>query len=123
MRAIRDKMKYLRNTGVGKKRAVPAEPDAQPAAKRAKKEYKQYPQTSETLSIPAGEDETSYSRNQKLLLSEERKLNPNKHAVSVLMDRTFAFRRRDIVKQPCPIHDTLKLYPCLKRLDQVNMVL
>ena len=113
-------MTYLRNFGKPK-RVLPDSPDAVPAAKKPKKEFKQYPQTSEIISIPAGEDDTSNSRNQKILLSEERKSNPNKHTLSVLMDRTFAFRRIDIMKKPCHIYDTLKLYPSLKRLDQVQL--
>lgn len=112
-------MKYLRNSGKEKKKKR-EDSDTLPAAKKIKKEYTQYPKPSELLAIPAGEDETSCNRNRKLLLSEERKLNPCKRTVSVLMDRTFAFRRWDIEKKPCPISDTLKLYPCLKRLDQVS---
>lgn len=116
--ALGTKLTYLRNFGKPK-RVLPDSPEAVPAAKKPKKEFKQYPQTSEDISIPAGEDDTSNSRNQKLLLSEERKLHPNKHTVSVLMDRTFAFRRIDIMKKPCHLNETLKLYPSLKRLDQV----
>lgn len=93
--------------------------DEVPEAKRVRKQFVQYPAFKEP-SIPAGEDEHSYKRNQKLLLSEERKLNPNKQMVCVLMGRTFAFRRRDLLKNPYPITEVLKMYPSLRRIDQVH---
>lgn len=98
-------IKYLRNSGK-QKQANPigksSSTDLEPAAKKARKEFKQYPR-SKVLSVPAGEDEVSNARNRKLLLSEEKKLNPNKHTVNVLMDRTFVFRRLEITKNPSPI--------------------
>lgn len=83
-------MKYLRNSGKLKKNnPKPDISNAEPTPKRTNKEFKRYPHISTVPSIPAGEDGTSYQRNQKLLLSEEKKLNPNKNTVDVLMERTF----------------------------------
>ena len=111
-------MKYLRFYGKPKK-ACSDTSEEDPPPKKAKTEFKQYPQVSKVLSIPPGKDDTSNSRNQKLLISEEKKINPNKHTISVLMDRTFVFRRLDITNNPSPVKEVLKLYPSLGKLYQV----
>lgn len=113
-------MKYWRNYGKSKKVSSDVS-EMEPAPKKIKTEFKQYPQISHVLSVPPGEDDTSHSRNQKLLLSEQKKINPNKHTISVLMDRTFSFRRRDITNNPAPIKEVLKLWPSLGKLNQVSM--
>lgn len=66
-----------------------------------------------------GEDEASNNRNKKMLIMEEKKLNPCKRTIEVLMTRTFAFRRRDILSTPKALDEVLKEFPSLKRLDQV----
>ena len=116
--ALRDKMKYLRSFGKPKKVLDSEELDIEPPTKK-RKEFKQFPQTYAEPSIPAGEDEDSYRRNQKMLLSEERKINPNKKTISVLMDRTYAFRRHSMLGSPKPLKEVLKIYPSLRRLEQV----
>ena len=40
-----------------------------------------------------------------MLLMEEKKINPSTRTISVLMARTFAFRRREILKNPKPLKD------------------
>ena len=119
--ALKDKMKYLRNPGKHKKmaRQLPRLDD-QPKTKKSKKDYTQYPKFSHEPLVPPEEDESSNLRNQKMILDEEKRSNPNKRMVSVLMDRTFAFRRQDILKTSMPIMEVLKLYPSLKELDHVS---
>ena len=112
-------MKFLRSPSHKSKRESSTD-DGEPVAKRQRKQFVQFPAFKEP-SIPAGEDEHSYKRNQKMLLSQERKLNPDKHTVSVLMQRTFAFRRRDLLKNSYPITEVLKMYPSLMRIDQVHI--
>ena len=70
--------------------------------------------------IPPGEDEHSFKRNQKMLLSEEKKLNPNIQTIAVLMERTFAFRRREIMNSLLPIKEVLQRYPSLRKFEQVT---
>lgn len=115
-------MKYLRSAGKPKPRVknydIPEE-SSKPVAKKPRKEFKQFPQVFMDLTIPPGEDEASNSRNQKMLSLEEKKVHPNKSTISVLMDRTFAFRRQDIMKSVRPVKEILTTFPSLKRLEQV----
>lgn len=117
-------MKYLRNNGKikPKKEPVAGDLEDQPVPKRPKLEFKQvqFPLVHHPPSIPAGEDSSSNSRNQKLLIMEDKKINTNKHKISVLMVRTFAFRRADIMKNSQPIKDVLKVYPSLRRVNEVR---
>ena len=73
------------------------------------------------MSIPfyVGEDEFSNQRNQRLLIMEEKKAKPNHKVITSLMLRTFSFRRRDILDNEKPVSEILKMFPSLKRLDQV----
>ena len=119
--AIKDKIKYVRYSGKALKRERKESDDTEPSTSAPKKKFKQFPHLNSEPPVPPGEDDASYSRNQKLLLSQERKSNPNKQTISILMDRTFAFRRRDILRTSVPVGDILQQYPSLKRLDQVNM--
>lgn len=93
MEALRDKMKYLRNYG---NPSTSKNTDVGQTSKKERKPFVQFPHVLSEPSIPEGEDNHSNNRNQKMLLAEEKKVRPNKQAVSVLMERTFAFRRRDI---------------------------
>lgn len=118
-------MKYLRNAGKPKRLRCDTEEDSshdsnEPPRKKVKKEYKQFPQFTTEPPIPPGEDECSNSGNQKMLLMEEKKVTPNLRTISVLMARTFAFRRRSILQEPKPLKDILKTFPSLKRIDQVH---
>lgn len=122
--ALQDRMKYLRSAGKAPKRPLgdnggECSNDVEPTPKKPKKEYKQFPQLSSEPVIPSGEDESSNSRNHKMILMEEKKTNPNVKTISVLMMRTFAFRRRDILSNPKPLKEIVKAFPSLKRLDQV----
>lgn len=112
-------MTYLRN--FGKPKRPRPEADEQSACKRVKKEFKQFPQVKHDHTIPCSEDESANSRHQKMLLYEEKKTNPSKQTISVLMLRTFPFRRNEIMTTPRPAKDILKSYPSLKKLDQVQI--
>ena len=112
-------MKYLRSSGKPKK-CIRDCAEEEPAPKKERKEFFQYPTVAQVPPIPVGEDEHSNKRNQKMLLSEEKKINPNKQTISILMERTFAFRRKDLTDCAYPIAEILKIYPSLRRIDQVE---
>ena len=118
---VRDRMKYLRSSG-GSNRGPALKKDSsvdgEPPPEKKRKQFVQSPAASEPL-IPEGEDEHSNARNLKMLQSEEKKINPNRQTIRVLMERTFAFRRLDILRQPCSIQEVLKKYPSLRRIEQV----
>ncbi len=114
-------MKYLRNAGKLKRSRCDAEEcnsrdDNEQPQKKVRKEYKQFPQMTSEPPIPPGEDEASNNRHQRMLLMEEKKVAPNIRTISLLMTRTVAFRRRDILQEPKPLKDILKVFPSLKRL-------
>ena len=84
-------MKYFRNSGKPKK--VKSEPetesisDGAPPSKKARVEFKQFHQIQ---SEPPVKTILNHKMlNHKMLLLEEKKLNPNKKIVSVFMARTF----------------------------------
>ena len=116
--ALQDKLKYLRNQGRPKKR-VSDQNESNSKPKRQKQEFKQYPQLMEEPPIPPDEDESSFQRNNKLLMSQEKKTNPNPQIINVLMRRTFPFRRRSILRSTLPVNEILKAHPSLRRIDQV----
>lgn len=114
-------MKYLRNAGKSKRTNVEADSVDIPPTKKAKV-FKQFPAISnEPCPIADGEDDSSFIRNNKVLIQEGKKLNPNTHTIMVLMERTFTYQRQEIMKTSKPIKDILKQYPSLKRLDQVHV--
>ena len=49
--------------------------------------------------IPAGEDDTSFERHNRILKLEYAKPHPNNATVTELMKTTFAMRRRDILSE------------------------
>ena len=73
--------------------------------------------------IPAGEDSTSFSRHNKLLLSESTKAHPNKAVVSEAMKLSFAMRRNDVVANVQGIPYLLAKYPFLGDKDEVKMLI
>ena len=120
--ALQIKMKYLRSQGKGKSKLTSASSSGSedpPLAKKRKFEAKQFP-VLRLPPIPPGEDSSSNIRNQKLLNLEDKKMNVNKSKIKVLMDRTYAFRRADIMKNCRPIKEVLKVYPSLRRVEQVR---
>lgn len=70
--------------------------------------------------IPAGgEDKVSHDRHVKLMQLEERKVSPDVNILADLMKRTFPIRRAEIIDEPQPVNELLKVYPSLRRCDQV----
>lgn len=64
--------------------------------------------------IPAGEDEVSFQRHNRVLRAEFAKAHHNKQIVSELMSITFSMRRADILQSPCDINSILEKYPFLQ---------
>ena len=124
MDGLRDKMKYLRGYKPkgGTKRAVEHEPDLESPPKRQYKGI--YPSTesmviTEMHTQATGEDNNSHDRHVKLLQMEERKVSPDMNIVADLMKRTFLIRRTGIMDEPQPVYQLLKVYPFLRKYDQV----
>lgn len=59
-------------------------------------------------SVPAGEDEVSFQRHNRVLKAEFSKSRHNKQIVSELMNVTFPMRRADILQSPCDINKILE---------------
>ena len=117
--ALKDKMKYLRNS----KPRIKSENSnemSEPPAKKIKKEFTQIPHIPAAPHIPKGEDEASYLRHLKVLQQEEKKMSPNKQVIADLMTRTFPFRRKEILEEPSSMDQLLKKFPSLKRTEQVT---
>ena len=72
------------------------------------------------LTIPEGEDDTSFSRWNKLLQDESLKLRPNKSVVSEAMKVSFAMRRNDIISKSPQVVDILTNYPFLRDSSEVK---
>lgn len=112
-------MKYLRNT---KPRKTPIK-DGEEAPIAHKKPKAQLPAAIHLPAAnepPAGEDKASHTRHIKMLQMEERKLSPDKNIVADLMKRSFYYRRIEICEEPQLVQQLLKIYPSLKRCDQVH---
>lgn len=62
----------------------------------------------------------SFLRHNKILLTEKSKKEPNPALVNDLMDKTFFFRRKDILENPSEIDVLLQKYPFLGTEDQVS---
>lgn len=71
-------------------------------------------------SIPPGEDRVSFERHRKALRIEySKKDHGNKQVVADLMDRTFAFRRADILEHNYDLQDVFNNYPFLQKNNEV----
>ncbi len=70
--------------------------------------------------VPPGEDETSFKRHNKILIMESKKTHPNLGIVNPLMERTFAFRRADILSNGGDVVTIFCKYPFLQSADQVS---
>lgn len=74
-------------------------------------------------------DEAAVFKHCQLLQKEERKLNPSMHIVSELMRKTFNARMKFIqtidtaTGQPPTLDTLLKIYPSIRRCDQVSSTL
>lgn len=114
---MRDKMKYIRNVKPRHKRpsidAAPAPPSKRPKENYSKK-YSLFPV------IPPGEDEAASLRHIKKLQLEYQKTSPDKHVVAMLMSRTYPFRRKKILEEQNALSQILKVYPPLKKSEEVG---
>lgn len=114
---MKDRIKYI---SAGKlkpqvKKLSVTDSSSEPAAKKPRKEFKQYPQVFKEVSIPPGEDEVSNQCNCCL----KRKRLTQTEIQFVLMVQTFAFRWQSITKFVKPVKEILAAYPSPKRLEQV----
>lgn len=120
-------MKYIRNAqprGV-KREATSANDVPNDAQGKKPKQFKpQFPaqSTANRIQPPSGEDRASHDRHVKFLQSEEKKISPNAAVCKDLMKRSFNIRREDILNNPKPVSELLKIYPSLKRGDQVKIL-
>ena len=110
-------MKYIRNVKPRHKRpsidAAPAPPSKRPKENYTKK-YSLFPV------IPPGEDEAASLRHIKKLQLEYQKTSPDKHVVAMLMSRTYPFRRKKILEEQSALSQILKVYPPLKKSEEVG---
>ena len=110
-------MKYIRNVKPRHKRpsidAAPVPPSKQPKENYSKKYYL-FP------AIPPGEDEAASLRHIKKLQLEYQKASPDKHVVAMLMSRTYPFRRKKILEEQSAMSQILKVYPPLKKSEEVG---
>ena len=114
---MKDKMKNIRNVKPRHKRAPENEESSAPPKKQ--KYSMPFPRYPVAPTIPISEDEAACVKHIKFLQLEYQKASPNKHTINSLMDRTYPFRRQEILKCPKPIQQILKVYPPLKKIDQV----
>lgn len=80
-----------------------------PGQRKSQKEKKPL-----SFEVPAGEDDVSFQRHNRVLKTEYVKSHPNMHLVSELMNLTFAMRRADILNNPCDVNTILEKYPSLQ---------
>ena len=116
MEGMKDKMKNIRNVKPWHKKPHGIEEASIPTKKQKRLPFPRYPLVP---TIPPSEDEASCVRHMKLLQLEYQKASPDKYITSSLMDRTYPFRRKDMLQQPKPIQQILKEYPPLKKIEQV----
>ena len=69
--------------------------------------------------VPPGEDTISFERHNKVLQAEFKKTNRKAEVVSDLLDRTFAFRRQDILANTYDLKVLFEKYPFLQECEQV----
>ena len=108
MVALKERMAYKRK------------PDDCKRGKKSDAPYKvKKPQMPATSPAGVGEDEASHKRHATLLKAECKKQNPNKYSCRELIQRTFSFRRRELLEKPVSVDHLLFSYPALKYPDEV----
>ena len=121
MEDLKNKMKYLRNAKPKNTKTELGENQGEPKTKKQRVEPKHLPRKpTEIPEIPIGEDLESCERNIKFLQKEEKKKVVNQCIIENLMQRTFAFRRKEIIDTPTAIVNIIRRYPSLRRPQQVN---
>ena len=107
-------MAYLRKLDE-KKRGNPSK-----ESRKSQSELKSVMPTFTPSLMPAGEDEASQLRHEKLLKQEMKKVNPNKETVQELMRRSFFLQRRSIIEGALgSVQNILSQYPALKYPKEV----
>ena len=103
--------------------AYKRKPDDCKRGKKSDGPYKvkrlQMPVTSPAPIPGVGEDEASHKRHVTLLKAECKKSNPNRYSCRELMQRTFSFRRKELLENPISVDNLLSTYPALKYPDEV----
>ena len=119
---LKNKMKYLRNSkpnrALSTKRDVQEKEEPDPKKKRV--DPKQFPHAPEVPEMLVGEDMESCERHIKFMQKEEKKKTANRAIISNLMERTFPYRRKEIVEKPTALANIIKRYPSLRRHKQVK---
>ena len=87
---------------------------------KGKGKMKAFPRAPLELSQPALHEmsEATAERHRKFPQAEQ-KLNPNAGIIKQLMEKSFSSRRKYIIETAARIPDILKLWPSLRRCDQV----
>ena len=67
------------------------------------------------------DDAAAHERRIKLIQRENKRLTPDTHIVSELMEKTFIYRRRQILEAPVLVADLLITYPFLCQFEQVRI--
>ena len=112
-------MKNIRNVKPRSKRAQDEEKSlsAMPAKQQKIQYLQRYPIPPK---IVLSEDNASYQRHIKMLQLESQKTSPDKRTIANLMSLTYPFRRQEILEKGMEIANILKIYPPLKKIDQVH---
>ena len=113
---LKERMKYLRGTS-GRPRKQHSESASTSTPKH--KEPQVFPASPTVPMIPEGEDRQSHDRHLRILKAECGKLHQNSSNIQQLMERTFAFRRSDVLSNSVQTADLLKRYSPLKTFKGV----
>ena len=116
---MRDKMKNIRNVKPRHKRPSIDSTPTPPSKWSKQNHFKKY---SLLPVIPPGEDEAACLRHIKKLQLEYQKITPDRHVVAALMNRTYPFRRKQILEEQNALPQILKDYPPLKKSEEVIFI-
>ena len=112
-------MKYLRGTSGRPRKHGLESTSAGSSPSSSRKEPQLFPATPSMPMIPEGEDRQSHDRHLRILKVECGKVHQNSYNIQQLMERTFAFRRSDVVSNSVLTADLLKRYPPLRTFKGV----
>ena len=65
------------------------------------------------------DDDAAHKKRIKILKNENKKLIPDRQVVSELMEKTYTYRRRQILEEPVMVANLLDTFPFLSEIDQV----
>ena len=113
------KIKYYRNyCGTEKKKETSTLDEDK--EKIEKKPTKVFPKPPEFfLEDDTDDDAAANERRIKKLHSEKKRMTPDWEIVSGLLEKTYAYRRKQILEAPVMVDDLLKTFPFLSDFDQV----